>query len=113
MAVAAPPGERIGEMLLREGKADSTFGDEADVELAGEEIGSVKITGDFFLEPAEALDGIAASLKGALASASEVELARRVAERLPEGVEMIGFGPEAIATAVKRAIDDPTPRERL
>lgn len=84
-----------------------------DVELAGDEIASVKITGDFFLEPAEALGGIAASLEGAPASASHDELAQRIAERLPDGVEMIGFSPEAIAAAVRRAVDDPTPRERL
>lgn len=84
-----------------------------DVELAGDEIASVKITGDFFLEPAEALGGIAASLEGAPASASQDELAQRIAERLPDGVELIGFSPEAIAAAVRRAIDDPTPRERL
>src|SRR5690554_2402697 len=84
-----------------------------DVELAGDEIASVKITGDFFLEPAEALGGIAASLEGAPASASHDELAQRIAERLPDGVELIGFSPEAIAAAVRRAIDDPTPRERL
>lgn len=84
-----------------------------DVELAGDEIASVKITGDFFLEPAEALGGIAASLQGAPASASLDELAQRIAERLPDGVEMIGFSPEAIAAAVRRAVDDPTPRERL
>lgn len=84
-----------------------------DVEVAGDEIASVSITGDFFLEPAEALGSIAASLEGAPASASLDELAQRIAERLPDGVEMIGFSPEAIAAAVRRAIDDPTPRERL
>lgn len=84
-----------------------------DVELSGDAIGSVKISGDFFLEPAEALAAIAASLGGAAATASEEELSERIAAQLPDDVEMIGFSPEAIATAVRRAIDDPTPRERL
>lgn len=84
-----------------------------DVELAGDAIGDVQITGDFFLEPAEALSGIAGSLVGAPADAREEDLAGRIARQLPPGVEMIGFSPEAIATAVRRAIDDPTPRERL
>lgn len=84
-----------------------------DVELSGDAIGSVKISGDFFLEPAEALAAIAASLAGAAATASEEELSERIAAQLPDDVEMIGFSPEAIATAVRRAIDDPTPRERL
>jgi hypothetical protein len=32
---------------------------------------------------------------------------------LPEGAELIGFTTAAVATAVRRAIDDDTPRERL
>lgn len=84
-----------------------------DVTLAGGEISNVAITGDFFLEPAEALVEIAGSLTGAPANASEEQLSARIAERLPSGVEMIGFSPDAIAVAVRRAIDDPTPRERL
>ncbi|HZJ10230.1 MAG TPA: hypothetical protein VFD39_11085 [Trueperaceae bacterium] len=84
-----------------------------DVTLAGGEISNVAITGDFFLEPAEALEAIAASLTGAPANASEEQLSDRVTARLPAGVEMIGFSPQAIATAVRRAIDDPTPRERV
>lgn len=84
----------------------------ADVELTGDEIGSVAITGDFFLEPAEALDDIAEALRGAPAHASAEELSGRIRARLAPDVEMIGFSPEAVATAVRRAIDDPTPRER-
>lgn len=84
-----------------------------DVELIREEIGSVAISGDFFLEPAEALRGIADSLAGAPANASEEELGERIAARLPANVAMIGFSPQAIAVAVRRAIDDPTPRERV
>ena len=84
-----------------------------DVELSSDTIQAVKISGDFFLEPAEALAAIAASLEGAPAAASEEELSERIAAHLPNDVEMIGFSPQAIAIAVRRAIDDPTPRERL
>lgn len=84
----------------------------ADVELADDEIRRVTITGDFFLEPAEALDDIAESLVGAPSMAGEDELSDRIKARLAAGVELIGFSPEAVATAVRRAIDDPTPRER-
>src|SRR5690606_36248649 len=82
-----------------------------DVELAGEEIANVKVSGDFFLEPAEALGDIAAALEGAPVAASQAELERLISARLPEGVAMIGFSPEAVAIAVRRAIDDPSPRE--
>lgn len=64
----------------------------------------VQVSGDFFLEPAEALDDINAALEGAPATASEEELARRIEERLAPGVEMIGFSPEAVAVAVRRAL---------
>jgi len=83
-----------------------------DVELTGDEIGKVEITGDFFLEPAEALEDIAAALRGAPATAPVGELSARIAAQLAADVAMIGFSPEAVATAVRRAIDDPTPRER-
>ena len=84
-----------------------------DVELAGEEIANVKVSGDFFLEPAEALGDIASALEGTPVAASQAELERLISARLPQGVEMIGFSPEAVAIAVRRAIDDPSPRERL
>lgn len=84
----------------------------ADVEVADGKIASVAITGDFFLEPPEALDAITAALLGVPADTAEVNLARRVSERLPAGTEMIGFSAESVATAVHRAIHHSTPRER-
>ena len=80
--------------------------------MADGKIASVAITGDFFLEPPEALDAITGALLGVPADTAEVNLARRVSERLPEGTEMIGFTAEAVATAVHRAIHHSTPRER-
>jgi hypothetical protein len=84
----------------------------ADVEVADGKIASVAITGDFFLEPPEALDAITASLRGVPADTAVVNLAQRVLEWLPKGTEMVGFTAEAVATAVHRAIHHHAPRER-
>lgn len=84
----------------------------ADVEVADGRIASVAITGDFFLEPPEALDAITAALRGVPADTAEVNLAQRITEWLPKGTEMIGFTAESVATAVHRAIHHDTPRER-
>jgi lipoate-protein ligase A len=85
----------------------------ADVEVEGGRIAAVEVTGDFFLEPETALADMTAALVGAPADASEALLAALMDASLPEGAELIGFTTAAVATAVRRAIDDDTPRERL
>ena len=84
----------------------------ADVEVGDGRIVSAEVTGDFFLEPPEALEAITAALVGVPADTAEVNLAQRINERLPKGTEMIGFTAEAVATAVYRAIHHDSPRER-
>lgn len=84
----------------------------ADVEVADGRIASVAVTGDFFLEPPEALEAITAALRGVPADTAEVNLAQRINEWLPAGTEMIGFTSESVATAVHRAIHHHEPRER-
>jgi len=50
---------------------------------------------------------------GAPADAGEEELTARMDAGLPEGAQLIGFTTAAVATAVRRAIDEDSPRERL
>ncbi|QYJ16690.1 hypothetical protein Rxycam_02525 [Rubrobacter xylanophilus DSM 9941] len=76
----------------------------ADLEVASGRLRSVVISGDFFLEPPEALESISGALEGAPAAASEEELATLVSEALPRGTEMVGFSPQAVARAVRRAL---------
>lgn len=64
----------------------------------------VKVSGDFFLEPDEALDAMNRAIEGLPLSADAGEIARRVRDALPDDVVMLGFHPEAVATAVRRAI---------
>ncbi len=83
-----------------------------DVVVEDGHLRQVEVSGDFFLEPAEALDDIVAALDGAPADADEDALARRIAARLRPGAELMGFTPSAVAAAVRRALDDGRPRER-
>ncbi|MCC6312982.1 MAG: biotin--protein ligase [Thermomicrobiales bacterium] len=64
----------------------------------------VRVTGDFFLYPDEALDDITGSLEGVSVEATESELAERVRIAMRRGAELVGSSPEAIGTAVRRAL---------
>lgn len=68
-------------------------------------LADVQLSGDFFLEPDEALHAIDAALEGQPTSADEAALAATVHDALAPGVMMYGLSPEAIAVAVRRALD--------
>lgn len=65
---------------------------------------AVEVHGDFFLYPEEALLQIDAALEGAPSSLDEAALAERIEAALPAGTEWLGSSPEALATAVRRAL---------
>lgn len=75
-----------------------------DFEVEDGRIAGMQVNGDFFLEPPEALDAINAALNGVAVDTGEGELAGIVAAGIPEGAELLGFGPEGIATAITRAL---------
>lgn len=75
-----------------------------DLEVVDDRLRSVQVAGDFFLEPAEALDDIRAALEGLPATASAGEIADAINAGLRDGAAMIGFSPEAVAIAVRRAL---------
>ncbi len=77
----------------------------ADFEVRDGRLTGVRVSGDFFLEPPEALSTIAGSLEGVPADLSEEALAERIRGSLGDEVEMIGFSPEAVARAVKRGVE--------
>lgn len=76
-----------------------------DCEVAGGRIACMQVSGDFFLEPADALDVIDAALAGMPADAAEPALAAAVRDALGPGPRLFGFTPEAVAVAVRRALD--------
>jgi lipoate-protein ligase A len=76
------------------------------VDLAVEDgvIARFRLAGDFFLEPDDALEAIDAAVVGLPEQASAADVAAAVRAALPEGAVLLGFSPEAVATAVRRAI---------
>jgi lipoate---protein ligase len=76
----------------------------ADFEVRDGRLSGVRISGDFFLEPPEALSQITQAVEGAPADVEEEALAARVRDGLSADVEMIGFSPESVAMAVRKAL---------
>lgn len=68
-------------------------------------LAGVQVSGDFFLEPASALDIIDAALEGLPADTGEAALAAAVDAALGSAPQMFGITPDGIAIAVRRAID--------
>ena len=64
----------------------------------------VRVAGDFFLEPDEALAAIDGALEGAPADTDAAGLASRVEAALPAGTVMYGLTAEGVAVAVRRAL---------
>ncbi len=83
-----------------------------DLEVVDGRLHQVEVSGDFFLEPPEALDDIVAALEGASAEADEAELANLMEQGLREDAALIGFDTRSVAVAVRRAVTDGSPRER-
>ncbi|MFJ4841238.1 biotin/lipoate A/B protein ligase family protein [Streptomyces sp. NPDC088746] len=68
----------------------------------------VRVAGDFFLEPDEAITAIDEALEGAPADTDAAGLAARVEAMLPEGTVMYGITAEGVAVAVRRALAQAT-----
>lgn len=76
----------------------------ADVQVDGDEIAYVELSGDFFLEPPEALAAMRDALIGAPATGSTALLAELVSRATPTGTIMLGFSPGDVAEAVQKAL---------
>ena len=75
-----------------------------DFEVEDGRLRHVRVAGDFFLEPDEALEEIDHALEGAPADTDAKALAGRIESALPEGTVMFGFSAEAVGVAVRRAL---------
>ncbi|HLQ86366.1 MAG TPA: hypothetical protein VK110_09465 [Salinisphaeraceae bacterium] len=78
---------------------------QVDLLLRDEQLAEVQVSGDFFLEPPEAIAAINAALEGQPASADEDTLAASIQAALPADVAMYGITPEGVAVAVRRALE--------
>ncbi|MFI2213075.1 biotin/lipoate A/B protein ligase family protein [Streptomyces sp. NPDC020141] len=65
---------------------------------------NVRVAGDFFLEPDEAIVAIDGALEGAPADTAASGLAARIDAALPPGTEMFGLTSEGVGVAVRRAL---------
>lgn len=79
-----------------------------DLDVADGRLADVRVSGDFFLEPDEALPAIDAALTGLPAEADARAIAAAVTAALPDATTMLGFSAEAVATAVRRALQRAT-----
>ncbi len=68
----------------------------------GETFEDVKIRGDFFLEPPEALNEIQSKVKGLPVETSKEEIAEQIEQ---VDADFIGFKPSDVAEAVKQAVE--------
>ena len=79
-----------------------------DFDVEAGNIVNFRLAGDFFLEPDSALELIDAAVNGLPASTAAARIASVVQQSLPEGAMLLGFTPEAVATAVRRALQKAT-----
>ncbi|GAB5079936.1 lipoate--protein ligase family protein [Arthrobacter sp. AD-310] len=76
----------------------------ADLAVAGGVLTDVSISGDFFLEPDEALLDINRALTGLPETTPAADLAAAVAASLPADAVLFGFTADAVAVTVRRAL---------
>lgn len=79
-----------------------------DLEVEEGVIAHFRLSGDFFLEPDEAIHSIDAAVLGVPADADAATFALAVRDALPPGAVLLGFSPEAVATAIRRALAEAT-----
>ena len=79
-----------------------------DLAVVDGHLAQVQVSGDFFLEPDSALDAIDEALHGLPADANQALLTAAVRMALGADVQLFGITPEAVAIAVRRALDAPS-----
>ncbi|MEJ7647781.1 MAG: biotin/lipoate A/B protein ligase family protein [Nakamurella sp.] len=79
-----------------------------ELEAADGRITTASVSGDFFLEPDEALADIDAAITGLSVEAGVDHLTQAIRGALRDDVQMVGFAPESVAIAVRRALGKAT-----
>ena len=75
-----------------------------DLEVEDGRLSDFRLAGDFFLEPDSALEDINAAVNGLPVETDATAIAAAVREALPAGAQLLGFNPESVGTAVRRAL---------
>src|SRR3954465_3044128 len=79
-----------------------------DLDVADGRTPDFPLSGAFFLEPDEALQAIDAAVTGLPADADAKVFAAAVTAALPPDAAVLGFSPEAVAAAIRRALKQAT-----
>src|SRR3954468_8688465 len=79
-----------------------------DLDVVDGRIADCRLSGDFFLEPDEALQAIDAAVRGLPADADAKVYVAAVTAALPPDAVLLGFSPDAVATAIRRALKQAT-----
>lgn len=79
-----------------------------DVEVEDGRLSRVALSGDFFLEPDEALEDITAAVTGMPVTADAAQLGAAITAKIGTDVQMIGFTPESVGIAIRRALGHAT-----
>lgn len=76
----------------------------ADVHVQDGSIREFRLSGDFFLEPDEALETIDGAVTGLSAQSTATDIATAVEQSLPADAVLMGISPLAVGIAVRRAL---------
>lgn len=76
----------------------------ADLDVVGGRLTNVQVSGDFFLEPDDALDRINIAITGLPADADVPAITRAVEGALDDDTVLLGFSANAVAVAIRRAV---------
>ncbi|WP_022902259.1 biotin/lipoate A/B protein ligase family protein [Curtobacterium sp. B8] len=75
-----------------------------DLEVVDGKIREFRLAGDFFLEPDDALPLIDQAVDGLPAATDAAGIAAAVRGALPDGAQLLGFTPESVGVAARRAL---------
>ncbi len=75
-----------------------------DFELEDGKISGFSLSGDFFLEPDEALLDINRAVEGMNPNATIEEFAEAIRKELPSEVHLLGFTPDSVGIAIRRGV---------
>ncbi|MEM7661113.1 MAG: lipoate--protein ligase family protein [Pseudomonadota bacterium] len=76
----------------------------ASLNVSDGKLANVQIAGDFFLEPGEALVDICKSVEGLPEKATVEDITTAIKQGVPPDTRFIGFTPESVAIAIRRAL---------
>ena len=79
-----------------------------DLDVVDGRISGFRLAGDFFLEPDDALGAIDAAVNGLPEESDARTIAAAVQKALPHDAQLLGFTPDSVATAIRRALQKAT-----